>query len=330
MIFTDFQQAAGPFAERVAAAGRVLLLTHVNPDGDAIGSVLGVAHALRDSGHEVACLLSGPPPSYCRGLPGAEWLAVYRRGGPLPDADLVWMLDTASPERLGAISEEHGAAIRALPLLITDHHVTNAGGATLNLIDPSAASNADLLFRLLGAMGLPVSGACATCLYLGMITDTQSFQTSATTPQTLETAAALLAAGADRAAVVSAVYFSIPESTIRLTALALGGLRREGGLVWATVTQAMHREAGAGDEATDDTVMRLQRVDGMRVCALFKERHDGTVKLSLRSRPEVNVATIAQTWGGGGHAQAAGATLPMGLADAEAAVLPLLRAALAR
>lgn len=328
MIYTDIQAAAPAFGAQLAPAARVLLLTHVNPDGDAIGSLLGAAHALRDSGREPICLLASPPPSYCQGLPGAEWLTVYRRGDALPPADLIWMVDTATPSRIGAISDEHLAAMLGQPLMIIDHHVTNEGGGRVNLIDPTAASTTDLLFRLLGAMGLPVSPAAATCLYLGMITDTQSFQTSSTTPQTLRTAADLVHAGADVRAVIDAVYFSIPESTMRLTSLVLSDMRREGGLLWAALTQAQQRGVGAGDEAGDDTIMRMQRVKGMRVCALFKERPDGTVKISLRCVAGLNVAEIAKTWGGGGHTQAAGATLHMDLAAAEAAVLPLLRQAI--
>jgi phosphoesterase RecJ-like protein len=328
MIYTDFAEAAPAFRQRIDQAHRILLLTHVNPDGDAVGSLLGAAHALRDSGKEPICLLASPAPSYSLGMPGAEWLTVYRRGDTLPAYDLIWMLDTATPDRVGAISDEHGPQLLAGPLMITDHHATNDGGGQLHLIDPSAASNADLLFRLLRAMDLPVSPAAATCLLLGTTTDTQSFQTSATLPQTLHTTAEMLTAGADQALVVNAVYFSVPASTVQLTALVLSELQREGALLWATVSQAQMAAAGAADEAADDTVKTMQRIAGMRVCALFKERADGTVKLSLRSVPGINVAAIAQIWGGGGHIQAAGATMLMTLADAPAAVLPLLRAAL--
>jgi bifunctional oligoribonuclease and PAP phosphatase NrnA len=328
MIYTDIQAAAPAFQQQLAAARRVLLLTHVNPDGDAIGSLLGAAHALRDSGREPICLLASPPPSYCAALPGAEWLAVYERGAALPDADLTWMLDTATPQRVGAIAEEHLPELLARPLMITDHHVTNEGGGLVNLIDPAAASNADLLFRLLRAMELPISPAAATCLYLGTITDTQSFQLSSTKPQTLETAAAMRQAGADLASVINAVYFSTPESTLRLTALVLSGLQREGGLLWATMTQAQQQATGAEDEAADDTVMRMQRVEGMRALVLLKERPDGSTKISLRSVPGIDVSAIAKQWGGGGHKQAAGATLALTPAEAEAAVLPQLRALL--
>jgi len=328
MIHTDPDIAAPLFRAQIAPARRILLLTHVNPDGDAVGSMLGAAHVLRAIGKEPLCLLSSPAPSYCLRLPGAEWLRVFHPGDALPVADLTWMLDTATPQRVGPIADVHLPELLKQPLLITDHHVTNDGGGSLNLIDPRAASTADLLFRLLRAMALPVGPEAATCLYLGLTTDTQSFQTSNTSPQTLRTAADILASGADLRAVITAVYFSIPESTMRLTALVLSDMRREGPLAWASVTLTHLAATGAGDEATDDTIMRMQRIDGVRLCALFKERDAATVKLSLRSTPDIDVSIIAQRLGGGGHAQAAGATLHMGLDEARATVLPMLRAEL--
>lgn len=115
---------------------------------------------------------------------------------------------------------------------------------------------------------------------------------------------------------------------MRLTALVLSDMRREGPLAWASVTLTHLAATGAGDEATDDTIMRMQRIDGVRLCALFKERDAATVKLSLRSTPDIDVSIIARRLGGGGHAQAAGATLHMGLDEARATVLPMLRAEL--
>ncbi len=328
MIYTDPVAAAPAFAAQIARAQRILLLTHINPDGDAIGSLLGACHALLAIGKQPIALAASALPSYSDALPGVELVTVYQPGDALPDCDLIWMLDTASLERVGQIFGDHGPAMLARPLIIVDHHVTNEGLGTLNLIQPEAASCADLLFRLLRAMDLPITPAAATCLLLGLTTDTQSFQTSATRPQTLRTAAEMLEAGADQRLVVDAVYFSMPATTVQLAGLALGQLRREGGLLWVRVSQAMMREAGAADEATDETMIRLQRTAGMRVAALFKERANGHVKISLRSKPGINVAEIARTWGGGGHTQAAGADLPMGLDAAEAAVLPLLRAAI--
>ncbi|MEI7771715.1 MAG: bifunctional oligoribonuclease/PAP phosphatase NrnA [Chloroflexales bacterium] len=327
MIYTDPAAAAPAFAQQLSQAQRILLLTHINPDGDAIGSLLGAYHVLHAIGKEPIPVAASTLPAYSAVLPGVEHVTIYQTGDQLPDCDLIWMLDTAALERVGQIYRDHGPAMTSRPLIIVDHHVTNDGLGTFNLIEPHAASCADLLFRLVRAMGLPISPAAATCMLLGTTTDTQSFQTSATTPQTLRTAAEMLDAGADQRLVVNAVYFSVPAETVQLSGLALGLLQREGGLLWSRVSQAMLAAAGAADEATDEAIMRIQRVRGMLVSAVFKERADGTVKISLRSVPGINVAEIARTWGGGGHAQAAGADLPMGLDEAEATVLPLLRQA---
>lgn len=325
MIYTNPIDAAPAFAATLAKAQRVLILTHINPDGDAIGSLLGLSHALRAIGKQPLPIASSAIPSNTFGLPGIETVQIYSPGMQLPEADLVWLVDTATLERIGPIYTDHRANLLDRPLVIVDHHVTNNGEGRLNLIDAGAASCCDLLFRLLQAMDLPINPDVATCLLLGLTTDTQSFQVSSTNPAALRAAAELIEAGAAQRNVVNAIYFSMPISTVRLTALALIGLQQEDGLIWAKVTQAMLREAEASDEASDDTMSQMQRISGMRIGALFKERVDGTVKLSLRSVPGINVAQICAIWGGGGHAQAAGATLPMSLAQAEAELIPLLR-----
>ncbi|MEN9938612.1 MAG: hypothetical protein RLZZ387_5191 [Chloroflexota bacterium] len=325
MLYTDPAQAAAPFAELIARANRILLLTHVSPDGDAIGSLLGMWHALRALGKDATPLALPPIPFYAEWLPGIDQVQLYRRGAELPPCDLVMMLDTASPSRTGTIYEEHAAALAGLPLAIVDHHVTNDGLGSLNLINPASASTCELLYGLFSAMDLPILPELATCLLLGHTTDTQSYQTSATTPRALRTGADLLGLGADHASVVREVYYALPASSAKLMGLTLVGLRAEPGIAWARVTRAMMQESGAEDEAADEVIRVLQRIGEAQVLALFKERADGTTKLSLRSRPPLNVAQLAQRWGGGGHVQAAGATLLMPPAEAETEVLPLLR-----
>jgi bifunctional oligoribonuclease and PAP phosphatase NrnA len=325
-LYDDATQAAPSITEQIAKAERILLLTHINPDGDAIGSVLGMWHALRALGKQPLPLASSELPSYTHWLPGVEHINVYQSGQPLPDADLVILLDTASLMRVGRIYEEHTTALATLPALIIDHHVTNDGAATLNLIRPAAASTCELLFALFQAMGLTITPEMATCLMLGLTTDTQSFQTSATTVETLQSAAGLLEHGADYMRVVHEVYFALPSSSATLIGIALAEMRHEGSLAWTTVTQAMMRATGAEDEAADEVVRLMQRVAGVRALVLFKERYDGTTKISLRAHPPINVASLAKTWGGGGHAQASGATLLMPPDQAANEVLPRLRA----
>jgi phosphoesterase RecJ-like protein len=325
MIYDDAAQAAPAIAERVAAANRILILTHINPDGDAVGSLLGMWHALCALGKRAIPLASSPLPSYTLWLPGAEQVLVYQPDMDFPDVDLAILLDTASLARIGRIYDQHATALVALPVIVIDHHVTNDGGGTLNLIRPAAASTCELLYALYQALGVSITPAIASCLLLGLTTDTQSFQTSATKSDSLRTAAELLECGADQPRVVQEVYYALPASSALLIGKAISEMRREGPIVWTTVTQAMMRTAGAEDEAADEVVRLMQRIQGTRALALFTERHDGTTKLSLRSQPPIDVASLARIWGGGGHAQAAGATLLMPPSQAEREVLSRLR-----
>ena len=326
MLYNDADQAAPAIAAQIERANRILILTHINPDGDAIGSILGVWHALRALGKPALPLASSPPPGYTRWLPGAEQIKVYEQGMSFPEADLVIMADTATLERVGRIYDEHSAALANIPTVIVDHHVTNEGAGTVNLIRPDAASTCELLFSLFRALDVPMAAPIATCLLLGVTTDTQSFQTSSTSSRSLRVAADLLDLGADQSRIVHEVYYALPASSAALIGLALTEMRRDGPIVWAKVTQAMLRATGAEDEAVDEVVRALQRVAGVKALVVFKERQGGTTKISMRSVQPIDVATLAMRWGGGGHEQAAGATLMMSPEQAEHEVLPRLRA----
>jgi phosphoesterase RecJ-like protein len=326
MIYTNIADAAPAVAQLIAEARRIVILTHINPDGDAIGSMLGAWHALSALGKTATPLATVPLPSYALWLPGIERVSVYARGTPFPEADLLLMVDTASLSRAGIIYEEHAQTLTRLPTLIVDHHVTNDGSGTLNVIMPTAASTCELLYRLFQAMRVPINSELATCLLLGLTTDTQSLQTNSTSADSLRVAADLLELGADHRRVVQEVYYALPASSAALIGLGLNMMRLDGAIAWTTVTQEMMRSTGAEEEAGDELVRVLQRIAGVKALVLFKERSDGTTKISLRSKPPFNVAALAQRWGGGGHAQAAGATLPIPPAAAADEVLPFLRA----
>ena len=325
MIYSDAIEAAPLIAQRIAEARRILVLSHINPDGDAIGSLLGVWHALRSMDKEAVPLASSEPPSYTLWLPGIEHLHVYQLGTQLPEADLIIMVDVASLQRVGPMFAEHADLLAKLPLIVIDHHVTNDGPGMLNLITPTAASTCELLYHLFRAMNITIHPAMATCLLLGLTTDTQSFQTSSTQANSLHIAADLLELGAEHGRVVEEVYYSLPASSAELIGAGLSAMQMDDSIAWTTVTQAMIRATGAEDEATDEVVRMMQRIAGVRALVLFKERSDGTTKISLRSKPPINVALLAQRWGGGGHAQASGATLLMPPSAAVIEVLPPLR-----
>lgn len=331
MIYTNPTDAVPAIAGALSQAQRILVLSHENPDGDAIGSMLGMWHMLRARGHHVAALASSPMPAYTSVLPSIEQVEVYAPGTALPRADLVCLLDCASPQRTGPIYTDHASALAALPLVIIDHHATNKGEGSVNLINPGSASCADLLYRLFVALDVPISPAIATCLLLGITSDTQSFQTSNTNPQAHQAAAGLLHAGADHQAIIRSICFATPYTTSRLVGLALSQVQREDGLIWTHVTRKMIEESGAEDGATDEVTIQLQHIAGARLCALFKERPEkNRVKISLRAMEEIDVAAIAGRWGGGGHTRAAGATLDMPLAEAQREVLAVLRETLSQ
>jgi bifunctional oligoribonuclease and PAP phosphatase NrnA len=324
MIHTDPAVAAPAITAALEEAQRVLVLSHVSPDGDAIGSLLAMWHMLHAQGKVAMALASSPMPSFVKFLPGIEHVQVYDRGMALPAFDLAVLVDASTLERTGPIYEDYATVLTSQPLVIVDHHVTTVGEGKVNLIQPRSASCAELVYQLMQALDVPITPPIATCLLLGVTTDTQSFQTSATGATSLRVAADLVELGANHQAVVRSVYYETPYSTLRLQGAALSHIQREGALAWTWVSQEMMRQTGADDGANDELVHVLQRVTGVRICALFKERQNGETKLSLRSTPGIDVAAIARTWGGGGHSQAAGATLRCSLAQAQAEVLPLL------
>lgn len=330
MTYTNPQLAAPAIRAAIEQAERIIILSHVNPDGDAIGSILGIWHALQSMGKTALPIASSDIPSYTEWLPGAEHVQVYRRGSSLPAADLIIMADTANLPRVGAIYDDHAAQLQATRIAIIDHHVTNDDNGELNLIAPTSASTCELLYELFTAMGIELTPEAATCLMMGIVTDTQSFQTSATKPGSLRATAALLECGGDYQRIVREVYFRLPASSAALIGMALATLQVQDGMAWVTISREMMAATNAEDEASDEVVKVMQRIAGVRALAMFKGRSDGTTKISLRSVPPLNVAAIAQIWGGGGHAQAAGATLPMPPEAAAEAVLPELRAILDR
>ena len=326
MLFNDPTQAAPAIAAQIERAHRILILTHINPDGDAIGSLLAMWHALQRLGKLAMPLASSALPGYATWLPGAEHIQVYQSNMAFPEVDLVIMVDTATLMRVGRIYDEHAAALASVPIVIVDHHVTNDGAALVNLIQPGAASTCELLYQLFRAMELPITPELASCLLLGLTTDTQSFQTSATTPDSLRVAADLIELGADHRRIVHEVYYALPAGSAALVGMALSQMRRDGAIAWTKVTQDMMRASGAEEEAVDEVTRTMQRIAGVRALVVLKERKDGTTKISLRSVPPLDVSSLATRWGGGGHAQAAGATLMAPVDRAEQEIVPLLRA----
>lgn len=305
------------------AAQRLLLIAHVEPDGDTIGSTLGLGWALRTRGYSVRFSCEHPVPDELRFLPGADEFACRRPG----DDDAIFVLDTADIGRIGAPYDAEAFASR--PVVNIDHHVTNTRYGTVNLIR-SASATAELVLDLLSELELPLDATIATCLLTGVITDTRAFRTSSTTPNSLRAAVTLMEAGAPLVQVTEAVYNRRPMGVLRLWGPALSAARLTGGVLWTELSVDLFRRTQTDAEAADGLVSWLASIDQAQAAAVFREEEDGSVVVSLRSRPHVNVAEVALAFGGGGHPQAAGCTVPGPLPTARESVLAALQRAVAK
>jgi phosphoesterase RecJ-like protein len=302
---------------------RVLAICHVSPDGDAIGSLLGLGWALKAMDKEVTLACADPVPVFYRYLPGQG--EIVRR--PEGMFDLVISLDCSDKERLGdAYREEY----HALPLLNIDHHVTNQYFGTANLVDPEAASTAEIVFLLLDELGLPIDPPMAQCLLTGIVTDTRGFRTVSSTPRVLAIANRLMAAGASLPEIVGRTLDRRPLAMIRLWGQALPGAQLRGKILWAEITEAMRAEAGLTTVDDGGLVNFLLTAEEAEVAVVFSEKNGGQeVEVSFRARPGWDVAQVALSLGGGGHMLASGATVRGKLAEVREGVLALLEESLA-
>jgi phosphoesterase RecJ-like protein len=253
-------------------------------------------------------------------LPG--WEQITQELPPSQDYDLTIALDTASPDRFGHLGERI-ERLKA-PVLVVDHHATNACFGTVNWVDANAAATTEVLFSLLQQLDLQLDETAATYLLTGIVADTQGFRTRNTSLHTMETVLELLKMGGPLSTISEQALNRRPLSALRLWAAVLPDVQCQDHIVWGEIPLSVRHASGytGGDDA--ELVEFLTTVEEAQVAAIFYEREDGTVKLSLRSRNGTNVAEVAQQLGGGGHEQAAGATLEEPLESARRRVLSLL------
>ncbi len=312
-------------AEVLTSATDVALACHLNPDADALGSMLGLSAFLRSRGVRTTCSYPNEPlepPRWASMLPGSDELVPVRE---FPKAPAVMVTcDCAAFDRLGALGH---AAQKASEVIWIDHHRSNDGLGTIPLVDPDASSTCEMVFRLIETMGGDMPDETALCLYAGLVTDTGKFQYEATTPDTLRLAARLREHPFDHAALVQALYEDNPASYLRLVGTALGRLEHveEADLVWTYLTQSDLRDAGIRPGDTEDLIDVVRTAREVDVAAIVKQQKDGRFKVSVRSRGEHDLAAIAATFGGGGHRLAAGYTSAHGPAQTIALLASALR-----
>ena len=315
-------RAAGVLRDAPAVA----MACHVNPDADALGSMLALAHHLVARGTAVTCAFPNPPqdvPRWADLLPGHE-LLVHPEDFPRSPAVMV-TCDCAAFDRLGQLGH---AANEATELIWIDHHRSNDGRGTIRLVDPAASSTCELVASLIDAIGGEMTDASAVCLYAGLVTDTGRFQYEAASPATLRLAARLREHPFDHARLSQALYEDNRAAYLEVASIAMARARLEpeADLVWTYVLWADLERAGVGPADIDDLIDVVRTAREADVAALVKQQRDGRFKVSVRSRGAHDLSAVAAAFGGGGHRLAAGYTSEHGPAETIAA----LREALAR
>jgi len=302
----------GRAATLVNGARQVALACHVNPDGDALGSMLGLFHVLRAAGRDVLASFPAPfvvAPHY-RELPGLDLLTKPEDFPAEPDVMVTF--DCGSLDRLGSLQ---GPAKRARELVVIDHHVSNDRYGTVNVIEPDAAASGWVVHRLVDALGLPLDRDAAVCLYAAIVCDTGRFQYDTTTPEVFDMARRLTEFDVPVARLSRTLFEEHRFAYLRLLgeALANAELVREQRFVWTAVTQDMLQRHDVTMEEVEGLIDILRRTAEAEVTCVLKEEVDGSVRVSLRSLGSVDVRRIAEAHGGGGHRYAAGFTSELGI-----------------
>ena len=319
-------RAARDVAAALTGAQHVVLTTHVNADGDGVGSEIGLWHLLRARGVSVSIANpTGIPERFNFLIPeGAD--ASAHAVHEIERADIVASLDIGDISRLGNLATVINA--RQPPFVCIDHHVGPVKlPAGPYLIAPEATATAELVFDLASVARWPLTPEVAQALYVGLLTDTGGFRFSNTTARALRVAAALLEKGVDPESIYASVYASAPEGRVRLLAEVLQTLvvEQDVGLAWVSVPADALRRHEATPDDLDGVVEFPRSIAGVKLALLFRHIGSGRIKVSFRSMGEVDVAVLAHQFGGGGHHRAAGASLAGTMAEVEDKVLSAAR-----
>ena len=308
-------------ASALSSAPCVLLISHIMPDADTLGSALGLAWALRKSGHEVRLSCADRLLNDLSFLPGSEAFAARSR----TDEHLVVAIDASDIERIGRVYEPERFA--GVSLVNIDHHVTNTHYGQINWVVPKS-STAELIYDLVCVMEIPLDPTIATCLLAGVVSDTRGFRTSSANIGTLRTATDLVEAGASLPDVADALFNHRSPGILPLWGAAFARAQISDGILWTEVSREMLAESGADLSASSGLVNFMSTLDGARVAVVFREVAEGDIDVSFRSSPGVDVSAVAAALGGGGHPQASGCQVRGSLAEARERVLAALAASL--
>ena len=307
-------------AAAIKAAPRVVVATHIQADGDAVGSVLGLVHALRARGHSVVAWPVVNPPRRYRFLAGFEELEIA--GDPaVRDSDLLVALDCADPGRL-----PYALVCRARKgerVVAVDHHASNGGFGEIRWVDPQSPAASAQVWGILREMGDPFPVNAAYALYVGLVTDTGNFTYSNTNRWAFEAAADLICRGVDVARVERELHQRYTLEYANVLGAALAGMKRavNGAVVYTSLSRADMERAGAAGDETEGIVDFTRRIAGCRIGVLFRELLNNAVKVSFRAADELDLLPLAVAHGGGGHAAAAGCRVEGSLSEVQRLIL---------
>ncbi len=309
-------------SDQLRAGENLYVACHILPDGDAVGSLLGLGLGLLQLGKACTLACADPIPGKFALIPGMPQVVAQQ-----PTVqDTIVTVDSSDVLRLGSLYDE--SLFKSRPVVNIDHHVTNTGYGTVNLVLP-LPSTAEIVLLVLDELGVHLDAAIATALLMGLITDTRGFRTANVGKEQLQTAIRLMEAGASITCVTEQVLNREPVSTICLWGRALARMQTRGPIIWTEIDQSIQRECGASPNEGGGLSSFLASAEGSGVAIVFREADDGRIDVSMRASSAVDISKVAVRLGGGGHPRAAGATIAGEMSAVRETVLAAVSAALA-
>ncbi len=317
--------AASEVVAAIRGADRITTICHENPDADTLGAAMALRIAAERLGKQAEVVSADVPPPFLGFVPR---VAEVRRA-PQLEPGLAIVVD-APLSRTGAVARDCGAWLERATIANIDHHISNEGEGAIAFIDPAAAATCEMIALLLPELGVGLDAELATCLLAGIVQDTHTFVHPNATPRTLRVAATLVEAGADLHRINRAIYADKPFASVALWGRMLAGMgeRRGGAIVHAAMTLEMLRDTGADATAAEGFVDLLGITRDAAINVLFKEQSSSQVRISVRTTERADAVAITRSFGGGGHARAAGCTIDAPLEEARARMLTACEAEL--
>ena len=313
----------------IKSSKNILITTHINPDGDAVGALLGLYLALSRAGFRVLPVIDDDFPNLYKFLNGWENIKKPSDSEILEEKekiDLVIALDCGDKERFGAAAEY----MEGKTVINIDHHISNTAFGTLNMVDSNAAAAGEMVYQIIKIMGLPLDKDISEALYTALVTDTGQFRYSNTTSVTHQIAGDLINSGVETPYMYEQIYQNISKSRMLLSGRALNTLKLscQDRVASMRITLKDMDETGADGSDTEGVINFGRDINSVEVAVLFKENETGKIKVSFRSKRIIDVAELSKEYGGGGHSRASGCTIYKTIDEAEKDVLSKIEKAL--